>query len=154
MTCVKGSAIFEDDEEADLGTSMLSACGLDFSEFIFNEKILTRENFEKNYDILLKMVMNRSFRRAPYFVFAYFTLITGARMSGKLRREILEVADERHEKGHWVDDNIFFKRNVYLKDFREKVLIHRQGRELHPALFKFKGEEFMDLKVLVGKNHF
>ncbi len=35
---------------------MLEACGLESTDFYDDEKILTRENLEKNYKFLIKMV--------------------------------------------------------------------------------------------------
>ena len=46
--------ILEDDEEADIASFMLNACGLESHDFYFQERNLTRENFEKNYDTLVK----------------------------------------------------------------------------------------------------
>ncbi len=149
-----GIEIFEDDEEADLATFMLDACGLKFSKFMFNESILTRENFEKNYDVLLKMAENRGFSRATYLLLAYFTLITGVKLSENFRQEILEVADGKHEDGRWVNEEITLIRKKYLEDFREKIRFHKQGQKLHPVSFKYSDKDFMDSKVLIGINQF
>jgi len=149
-----GVEILEDDEEADIASFMLNACGLESRDFYLNEKILTRENFEKNYKVLVKMVEGRSFRRAPYFVWGYFALLTGTKISEKLRREILEVAKWDHEVGYWRDEEFAIKRKAYLKDFREKIRIHKTGQKLHSAIFKYSGRDFIDSKVVVGINQF
>jgi len=149
-----GVEILEDDEEADIATLMLNACGLESHDFFFHERNLTRENFEKNYDTLLNMVRNRSFRRAPYFVFGYFTLLTGARISEKIRREILEVADWKHEEGYWHDEEFAVKRRAYLEDFREKIRIHKPGQKLHTARFSHSSKDFKNSQVIIGINQF
>ena len=41
--------ILDDDEELDLATFMLDACGVDYGKFFEDERILTRENLEKNF---------------------------------------------------------------------------------------------------------
>jgi len=126
--------ILLDDEEADVAGFMLEACGIDSRDFFHNERVLTRENFEKNYDVLEKMVQVRQQSpeniigineagRAPYFVIGYFALLTGARISEKLRQSILEAAKWEHEEGYWTDKGFALKRQIYLDDFRENFEI-------------------------------
>jgi len=146
--------ILEDDEEADVASFMLNACGLEFRVFYFNERVLTKENFEKNYDVLVKMVETRSDRRAPYFVFGYFTLLTGGKISEKLRQDILEAAKWEHEEGYWLEEDFALKRKIYLKDFREKIRMHKSGQKLHPARFKYYGQDFLNFNVVVGVKQF
>lgn len=149
-----GVELLEDDEEADIASFMLNACGLESHDFFFHERSLTRENFEKNYDVLVNMVRNRSFRRAPYFVFGYFTLLTGAKISEKIREEILEAADWKHEEGYWHDEEFAVKRRAYLEDFREKIRIHKPGQKLHPARFKHSSKDFKNSQVVIGFTQF
>ncbi len=146
--------ILDDDEEADVASFMLNACGLESHDFFFQERNLTRENFEKNYDTLVKMVHNRSFRRAPYFVIGYFALLTGAKILDKLQQEILEKASWKHEEGYWSDEGFALKRKIYLEDFREKIQIHKAGQRLHTAIFKYSKKDFFEGKVIVGINQF
>jgi len=123
----------DDDEELDFASFMLEACGLEYCDFFLDERILTRENLEKNFIFLKKMVDNRSFRRAPYFVIGYFILITGADMSEHLRREILDAAKWKHEiGGYWLDKSVEVCRKICLKDFRQKIRAHKPGQKLRP----------------------
>lgn len=129
----RGSArILDDDEEIDLATFMLDACGIDYSDFFEDEKILTRENLEKNYKFLRKMTDTRYSRRAPYFVLGYFILITGARMPEVFRQEILDATRWEYEEGRWFDKGAELERKIYLNDFREKIRKHVPGKKLHP----------------------
>jgi hypothetical protein len=80
-----GVGTLNDDEEADIASYMLNACRLELHEFRLNERILTRENFEKNYKILAKMAETRDFRRAPYLVLGYFALLTGGNIPERIR---------------------------------------------------------------------
>lgn len=146
--------ILLDDEEADVAGFMLEACGIFSPDFYHNERVLTRENFEKNYAALEKMVQVRHFIRAPYFVIGYFALLTGARISEELRQSILEAAKWEHEEGYWTDEGFALKRRIYLDDFREKIQIHKAGQKLHTASFKYSEEDFMNSKVVVGINQF
>ncbi|KKN16310.1 hypothetical protein LCGC14_0977170 [marine sediment metagenome] len=146
--------ILDDDEEADIAGSMLEACGIFSPDFYKNEKILTRENFEKNYKILEKMVQVRHPMRSAYFVIGYFTLLTGSKISEKLRQDIFEVARWEHEEGYWKDAGFALKRRIYLEDFQEKILIHNPGQKLHTSRFKYSEKDFVDSKVIVGINQF
>jgi len=122
----------DDDEELDTASFMLKAFGLDYSDFYDNERILTRENLEKNF-IFLEKIDNRPLRRAPYFVIGYFILITGADMPEDLRREILDAAKWKHEiGGYWLDKSVEVCRKICLKDFRQKIRAHKPGQRLHP----------------------
>lgn len=155
--------ILLDDEDADVAGFMLEACGIDSPDFYDDERILTRENFEKNYDVLEKMVqvrqpddiiaMNEP-SRAPYFVIGYFALLTGAKISEKLRQGILEAAKWEHEEGYWLDEGFALKRRIYLEDFQEKIQIHKAGQKLHAASFKYSEKDFINSKVVVGINQF
>ncbi len=148
-----GVEILWDDEEADVAGFMLEACGIASTDFLFNERILTRENFEKNYELFVKMAENRGSRRAPYFVIGYFALLTGAEISEELRKKILEIAKWEHEEGYWQDKDFALKRKIYLEDFSEKIRIHKAGTKLHPAIFKYSGKDFSESKVLIGVNN-
>ena len=94
-----GPEILADDEERDILDFMLDACGLDSMDFYRDERILSRENLEKNFIFLEKMVDGRSFRRAPYFVIGYLLLITGAKISTELRRKLLDISKWEYEEG-------------------------------------------------------
>ncbi|MFX1314269.1 MAG: leucine-rich repeat domain-containing protein [Promethearchaeota archaeon] len=152
-------AILDDDEEIDIASFMLEACGLDYGAFFLDERILTRENFEKNFQFLTKMVESRSFRRASYFVIGYFILITGAKMPEELRYEILEAAKFEHEIGCWFSKDHEIERKIYLKDFREKISDYKSGQKLHPIqLIYFNGESNLYIKfrseVVIGLKEF
>ena len=144
--------ILEDDEEADVAGFMLEACGIDSPDFYHNKRILTRENFEKNFKFFVKMAENRG-SRASYFVIGYFALLTGAEISEKLRKKILEIAQWEHEEGYWRDKEFALMRKIYLEDFREKIRIHKAGIKLHPAIFKYSGEDISESRVLIGVNN-
>lgn len=146
--------ILDDDGEADIAGFMLEACGIFSPDFYLNERIFTRENFEKNYDVLEKMVQVRHPHREAYFVIGYFALLTGVKISEKLRKGILEAAKWEHEDGYWKDEGFALKRRIYLDDFREKIQIHRAGQKLHAASFKYSEKDFIESKVVVGLNQF
>lgn len=122
-----GPEIMEDDEECDVASFFMEACGLDYSYFIANESILTREIWETNLDNILEIVKRRASRKATYFVFGYFTLLTGSRLPAHIRPLILDVAKWENEEGAWLNKEVAIERKFYLEDFRQKVRDHRPG---------------------------
>jgi len=149
--------ILDDDDEYDIASSMLNACGLDFEDFFLNERILTRENLEKNFQILLNMVKNRSFLKATYFVIGYFILITGSRLPEDLRVKILDNTRWDKEEIYWSRKEDKIERQIYLKDFCEKINNHIPGRILHPIrLIYFNGDQSLYTshrsEVIIGLN--
>lgn len=150
----KGIEILDDDEEADILGLMLGACGIETRDFYLNEKILTRENFEKNYELLVKMIHGRKTRRAPYFVFGYLTLLTGSNLPIKLKEEILEMTKWEQESKLWNEEEQALERKIYLEDFINKIRLHKSGTILHTSSFKYKGRDFRNSKVVVGLDQF
>jgi len=147
-----GAEILADDEERDILDFMLNACGLDSMDFYRNERILTRENLEKNYETLLKMIKARSSRNAVYFVFGYLVLITGLSISEKLRSEIL-VITELELKKKYSPKNFEIDRRICLEDFREKIKIHRPNMILRPVKLEYFGN--LDLsETIIGLRDF
>ncbi|TET60268.1 MAG: leucine-rich repeat domain-containing protein [Promethearchaeota archaeon] len=144
----RGSAqILDDDEEIDLLDFMLDACAIDSRDFFFDERVLTKENLEKNFSVLIKMVENRSFRRASYFVIGYLILITGIKVSESLRQEILNNTQFSAEEGCWFMKDDEMERKIYLKDFRQKIRKHVSGQRLHPIrLIYLNGENDLYIK--------
>lgn len=125
--------ILDDDEENDTASFMLEACGLNYSDFYDNERILTRENLERHFPSLRKMIDMRSFRRAPFFVIGYLILVTGAEMLEDLYHEILEAAKWKHEMGgYWLEKSTEVERKICLRDFRQKIRAHKSGQSLRP----------------------
>lgn len=149
--------VLDDDEELDLLDFMLEACAIELEDFLFDERVLTKENLERNYDVLLRMVENRSSRRASYFVIGYLILITGIRISDALRMDILHNTQYSAEEGCWFDKRDEIKRKIYLKDFQEKIQAHESKDKLHPIrLIYFNGNQnlYTDNRsqVIIGLN--
>lgn len=149
--------VLDDDEELDLLDFMLEACAIELEDFLFDERVLTKENFKKNFDALLKMVKNRSSRRASYFVIGYLILITGIKISDTLRKDILHNTQFSAEEGCWFDRRGEIEREIYLKDFQEKIHAHESKGKLHPIrLIYFDGRQnlYTDKRseVIIGLN--
>ncbi len=147
-----GPEILADDEERDILDFMLNACGLDSRDFHRDERILSRQNLEKNFIFLKKMVDGRSFRRAPYFVIGYLMLITGLRIPDMLKSDILRMIKLEFEKEYRPKDfNIL--RKICLEDFKEKICFHKSGMVLRPIKLGYiNNVELSD--AIIGLNQF
>lgn len=144
-----GPEVLESDEEMDLMEFYLNACGLDYSDILDDERILTAENFQPALNMIFQMHKNRSFRRMSYFVVGYLFLITGTNIPEDLRKDILEATKWEWEDGYWGGEEFAMQRKLCIEDFQEKIRMHRAGIKLHPIRL----EEFsnMDLsKAVVG----
>lgn len=135
----KTAEILMDDEEMDILEFMLNAMGYDYltTDITFGKNLIERENVEKNFKMLEKMVHKRSFRRSPYFAIGYIILTSGAHMPEALRQDILEAAKWEHEEGRWLDERFSFKRKICLKDFRDKVSSYKSGEKHFPISLHF-----------------
>ncbi len=143
-----GISIFMDDDSSDLKTFMLNALGIDLMDFSANEHILTKEHIESNYETLLKMVDVRSRRNSSFFVLAYFILVSGAELPDDLRDTLLERTHWKHEKNIYQRD-FEIARQIYIKDFREKIKRHKRGIRLHPMNWAYNSEDVSE-GLLVG----
>jgi len=139
----KSAEILMDDEEMDAFGFMLQALGYDYTstDVKFGKNLIERDNVEKNFHVLEKMVQNRSFRRAPYFAIGYLIMITGAHMPEELRRDILEAARWKHEEGRWLDERFVACRKIYLKDFRDKLNSYTSGQRFFTMALDFSIKE-------------
>jgi hypothetical protein len=135
----KTAEILMDDEEMDILESMLKAMGYDYltTDITFGKNLIERENVEKNFKMLEKMVQGRSFRRSPCFAVGYIILTTGAHMPETLREDIMEAAKWEHEEGRWLDEEFALRRKICLKDFHDKVRLYQSGDKLFPISLSF-----------------
>lgn len=132
--------IMEGDEESDLESFFVKACGIDLRAYHKDRRILTKEIFEANFDNIMEIVEKRASSRKTYLVLGYFILITGAFLPEGLRTKIVDASKWEHEKGYW-DGRFVRKRKFYLKDLREKVKAHRPGVKLHLVHLKNANDE-------------
>lgn len=149
--------ILDDDKEIDLLYSMLDICGLKSGEFIWDERILSKETFEDNLSTLLRLVEfeSHNYNRSVFFVIGYLFLITGASLPANLKDQILYTANfDLHEKNMWINEEDVIDRKVYLKDFREKIqfLSLNPDTKLHTMNAYSYYNNFS--KVIVGLHHF
>jgi len=142
----KKAEILMDDEEMDVFGFMLQAIGYEYTstDVKFGKNLIDRENVEKNFHVLEKMVENRSFRRVPYFAIGYLIMITGAHMPEALRQEILEAARWEHEEGQWLDAEFALKRKICLQDFRDKISLYKSGQKFFPSSISYSAIREID----------
>lgn len=132
--------IMEGDEESDLESFFIKACGLDLRDYHKDNRILTRNIFEKNFDKIMEIVERRDSRRNTYLVLGYFILLTGSYLPDDLKIKIIDASKWEHEKGLW-DDKFVRERKFYLKDLRDKIRSHKPGVRLHLIRLKNTNDE-------------
>ena len=136
--------IMEGDEESDLESFIVKACGIDLRAYHKDKHILTRKIFEARFDKIMEVVDKRASRRKTFLVLGYFILFTGSFLPEVLRAKIIDASKWKHEKGTW-DEKFVRERKFYLKDFREKIRAHKPGVKLHLVHLKnINDEDFTD----------
>lgn len=119
--------IMEGDEESDLEYLFVTTCGLNYNEYLNDDRILTRSLVEDNYDKIMEIVKTRSTRRVTFLVLGYLFLLTGANLSNTLKYKIIDSTKWEHEKDLW-NQNLINERKFYLKDLEDKIRNHKAGQ--------------------------
>jgi len=151
--------ILDDDEESDTIAFMLDALGFDGTsiDLLFQEKTIEPEIIENHMNLLEAMVKGRGYRRAACFALGYLILTTGAKMSDELRDILMEAARWEHEKGFWDSKYFSRRREIVLKDFRDKIYHHKPGQKFHPIRLSFPRKAFSSKEsfyICVGMTQF
>ncbi len=132
--------IMEGDEESDLASFFIKACGINLKDYHNDDRVLTRDIFEDSFDKIMKIVERRSSRRKTYLVLGYFILLTGSVLPDDLTTKIIDASKWEHEKGLW-DKRFVRERKFYLKDLRDKIRAHKPGVKLHLVRLKNTNDE-------------
>ncbi|MFW9894730.1 MAG: leucine-rich repeat domain-containing protein [Candidatus Thorarchaeota archaeon] len=145
--------ILDDDEEIDFASKVLDVCGIDIEDYFFDERVLTSENLSRNFSVIRRMVKNRPFEQAPYFVIGYFVIVTGIEMPNDLRMDILNRAKPNQ------NERVDIERMIYLRDFYYKVQNYESSSKFHPIhLTYFDGDQDLYTahrdRVVIGVNEF
>ncbi len=141
------AGIMEGDEESDIEAFFVNACGLNLKDYHKDNRILTRKDFEDNFDKVMGVVEERSSRRETYIVLGYFILLTGSYLPDDLKSKIIDALKWEHEEGLW-DEKFIRERKFYLKDFRDKIHAHKPGVELHLVNLKNTNDEDFNYGVI------
>ncbi len=144
--------ILEGDEESDLASFFIKACGLNYRDFLDDDRILTKDIFEKNFKNIMQVVERRSSRRKTYLILGYFILLTGARLPNDLKVKIIDAANWEHEEGLW-EEMLIQERRFYLSNLKEKIQTHRVGQSTRLVSLKNVNNEDFNLGV-IGLNQF
>jgi len=139
--------IMEGDEESDLASFFIKACGLNYRDFLDDDRILTREIFENNFNNIMQIVEQRSNRRKTYIILGYFILLTGARLPNDLKVKIIKAANWEYEKGLW-EERLIRERKFCLKDFQEKIQAHKTGHSTNLISLKNINNEDFDFGAI------
>lgn len=146
-----GPEIMEDDEECDIASFFMDVCKLNDDSILLYEERITREIWEANLDKILEIVKERASRRATYFVFGYFTLLTGSTLPDHIRPLILNVTKWEHEENSWLNKKLAIERKFYLEDFRQKIRDFRPGRPTRLVFLKNGSEDITHGVVGIDK---
>jgi len=144
--------IIEGDEESDLISFFIKACGISLRDFHNDSRVLTKEIFEANFDKVLDIVETRSSSRKTYLILGYLILLTGSHLPADLRSKIIEATKWEYEKGLW-DERFIRERKFYLRDLRDKIRAHKPGVKLHLVYLKNAHDENFTHGV-IGLNQF
>jgi len=120
--------IMEGDGEADINSHILELLGLDGWDYLNDESILSREYLEQNIDKVLKVAKDPSKSPGYFQILGYYILKTGASISDDLKNKIAEASQWKYEETIYPSKEIEEERKIILKDLRDKILNHKQGR--------------------------
>jgi len=144
--------IVEGDIEEDLAALILGLCGIDYTDFLANNRILTEDIFEKNFSKIISELKFHPYQRIADIILGYFILITGCKLPSFLKDRVLKAADWSNEDGLWEKD-LENERKFYLRDFQMKMQNHRDGKVSHLVSLKNSGN--MDFSIwIVGVEEF
>jgi len=129
--------IMAGDEQWDIEYNLIKICGLNFKEYMENEKILTKNIIEENFEKIIEFIGNEKSHIA-YQVLGVFILKYGLKINNYLKKRIIEATRWIYDK----ENNWPYKwiklRKFYLYDLRKKIMQQKEGVITH----------VIDLKVL------
>ncbi len=115
--------------QMDIEWKIIDICGLDASEYIEDETILTRELVEKNFKKILGCVKSEYNSYIASQVLGYIILKTGSEMPEEVQIDILNSTSWQREKHFWKQNpNWVAPRKHFLKDFKTKIRNHKPGQ--------------------------
>lgn len=117
--------IIAGDEQQDIETEVVAICGIELRDYLFDDRILTREIFEQYFEEILSYIEGRNY--IAYQVLGYFILKTGSKLFPFLRDAIVESTKWEYDKRQKWPSNWVNLRKFYLNDLRKKILAHESG---------------------------
>ncbi|KKN69750.1 hypothetical protein LCGC14_0437790 [marine sediment metagenome] len=137
--------IIAGDLQQDIEDRIVDICGVEFHDYLHDDRILTQEIFEQHFEEILEFIESRN-NYIYYQVLGYFILKTGATLPSYLRDTIDESTNWEYDKeqrwpNHWLN-----LRRFYLNDLRKKIRAHKSGVKTN--LFNLKISSDDELSTL------
>ena len=118
------------ESQMDIEWGIVEMCGLDISEYIEDDTLLTRELVEKNFEKIVNYVKSEYNSYVAHQVLGYIILKTGSNLPSILQNDILRCASWQREKEFWSQDPRWENpRKFFLEDFKNKIRDHVAGKK-------------------------
>ena len=103
-------------------------CGLDHKEYWKNNRILTKELFQENFDKIIEGIEELFFNNiyTAYLVLGRFVLLLGADITEEIRAFIIHTCYRPLEKYRWTPDEIEDRKYV-IKELKTKIESYKNG---------------------------
>jgi hypothetical protein len=112
-------------------------CNLNFDEYFIKNELLSKKHLEKNIDRILKYfgelreksIFSLNYIALGYQILAYLILKTGSSLPSTVKEEVLISTTSEFDKiWNWSNSSLKI-REIFLKEFRGKILNHNAGRK-------------------------
>lgn len=122
------ATIMGGESQMDIEWEIVQICGIEVSDYIEDDRLLTRELIEKNLKKIVKYVKQEQNSYVAHQVLGYIILKTGSNLPETLQIDILRCASWQGEKHFWSQNPSWEKpRKFFLKDFKTKIRSHVPG---------------------------
>ena len=103
-------------------------CGLDHEKYRKENRILTKELFQENFDKIINGIEELFFNNTytAYIVLGRFILLLGANITEEIRAFIIHTCNRPLEKYKWTPDEIEDRKYV-LKELKAKIESYQNG---------------------------
>jgi len=103
-------------------------CGLSHDEYIRNNKILTKQIFQKNFNKIVEGIDEFFFDNiyTAYLVLGRFVLLLGADITEEIRAFIIHACNRPLEKYRWAPDEIEDRKCV-IEELKTKIENYKNG---------------------------
>ncbi|TES98663.1 MAG: hypothetical protein E3J90_05605 [Promethearchaeota archaeon] len=124
------ATIMGGEDQMDIEWGIVDICGINISEYIEDDTLLTRELVEKNFEEIMKYVKSEYNNYVAHQVLGYIILKTGSNLPSELQNDILMCALWDIEKEFWLQNPRWENpRKFFLKDFKTKIGNHVAGKK-------------------------
>lgn len=142
-------SIMGSDNAFDYEYQIVTACNINYGEYLRNYKILNRFIFEKNFGNILRVMNYRD--PIAYQVLGVLALKTGAYLPDKYKKIILKFCKFKYDRTIWQDRVKI--RKIYLDDLRNKIQNYSLGERSYPINLQIDNDRELE-STSIGINQF